>query len=203
MKIRKTGILVIGLLTSALLMACHRGVKEGPYPALSVPQVALEERDTIVILDGAISGKIAVENEALRRDAQGRLEVFANIRNHLGDGGLFVASVATFEHRDPGIGATWHVTVKDRKWWLERLAKQGFEMADGFFEPADFARGSGNIYNRYDWSVLTNPELGFHIVAQQPKRTIESPPRMQPVTEDGAAAVLPSRGLPNSMVCGP
>jgi hypothetical protein len=69
------------ILAGVSLAACHRGLKEGPYPALSVPQAAAEERETVVILDGSIAGKIAVEKQALRRNAQGRLEVFANIRN--------------------------------------------------------------------------------------------------------------------------
>jgi len=73
--------MVVVMLLAAALAGCHRVPQEGPYPALSVPKAALEERETVVILDGSVAGKIAVENQAVRRDAQGRLEVLANIRN--------------------------------------------------------------------------------------------------------------------------
>ena len=82
MRIGKLTVLI--LLAGAALAAaigCNRGVKEGPFPALSVPKAALEERETIVILDGSLAGKIAIENQAVRRDTQERLEVFVNLRN--------------------------------------------------------------------------------------------------------------------------
>lgn len=90
--------------------------------------------------------------------------LFANIRRHLDSGGLFLASVATFEDFDRERGAVWHVTVKDRSWWEVLLARDNFEIVRDLFDPSDFPRGSGN--GRQDWSVLTNPELGFHIVAR-------------------------------------
>lgn len=71
---------VIGLL-SIVSAGCHRGIQEGPYQAVSVPQAALEEREAIVVLDGPTSGRVAVEKQNFRRDSEGKLEVFADIRN--------------------------------------------------------------------------------------------------------------------------
>lgn len=90
--------------------------------------------------------------------------LLGNVREHLEKGGLFIASVATFEDYDRKNNAVYHVTVKPRQWWEARLREQGFVIEENIFEPLDFARGSGN--GRSDWSALRNPELGFHIVAR-------------------------------------
>lgn len=95
------------------------------------------------------------------KDLPGLLE---NVQRHLDTKGLFVASVATFEDYEPQSGALMHVTVKNRDWWEALFRKHGFQIIRDLFEPLDFARGSGN--GRYDWSALTNPELGFHVVAR-------------------------------------
>ena len=89
-------------------------------------------------------------------------QLFENVRSHLTPDGLFVVSIATSEDGNPDTGAVYHVTVKDREWWLDRCARAGLEPVENLFEPLDFPRGSGN--GRYDWSVMTNPELGFHLV---------------------------------------
>lgn len=89
-------------------------------------------------------------------------QLFENVRSHLTPEGLFVVSVATSEDGNPHTGAVYHVTVKDREWWLDQCARAGMEPVENLFEPLDFPRGSGN--GRYDWSVITNPELGFHMV---------------------------------------
>jgi hypothetical protein len=74
------------LIASSLALAatgCHRNpvANEGPWPAPSVPQVAREEQYSAVILDGIVAGKIAVEKQQIERDAQGRMVVYAHIRN--------------------------------------------------------------------------------------------------------------------------
>jgi hypothetical protein len=93
---------------------------------------------------------------------------FGNVRNHLAAGGLFVASVATSESRDPVTGAVWHVTIKPREWWTHKAKESGLVAVDGLFTVADFPRGSGNALSRWgDWNAETNPELGFHLVARQ------------------------------------
>jgi len=91
-------------------------------------------------------------------------QFFRNIKSHLEDGGLFVASVATFEDRDPASGAVWHVTVKPESWWMRILAASGLRPQPGRFEHEDFVRGSGNP-TASDWDARKSPEMGFHIVA--------------------------------------
>jgi 2-polyprenyl-3-methyl-5-hydroxy-6-metoxy-1,4-benzoquinol methylase len=90
---------------------------------------------------------------------------FANVRTHLRPGGLFVASVATFEDRDPETGATWHQTVKPRPWWEDTVRAFGLMPIDSKFTVADFPRGSGNP-TAIDWDAAREPHLGFHLVAQ-------------------------------------
>jgi SAM-dependent methyltransferase len=92
-------------------------------------------------------------------------QFLASVREHLSIGGLFTASIATFEDSDPISGAVWHVTVRQQQWWQEQFEEAGFECVDGVFEPLDFPRGSGNGSN--DWSVLTNPEMGFHLTVRR------------------------------------
>ena len=103
--------------------------------------------------------------EVLEHIGEEQLEgFFGNIRNHLAPGGVFCASVATFECSDPSTGAVYHVTVKPREWWLERVGSLGFREAAGLFDTGDFARGSGNGLPSFDWDADARPELGFHLV---------------------------------------
>ncbi len=92
-------------------------------------------------------------------------QLLSNIRNHLSPRGLFCASVATFEHSNPETGAVWHVTVKPKSWWQERLRLAGLELVDGLFTVKDFPRGSGN--GAQDWDALREPHMGFHVVARR------------------------------------
>jgi len=89
-------------------------------------------------------------------------QLLDNIRVHLAPDGLFFASVATFE--DAADGVIYHVTVRSRDWWEAKFREHGFEMVTGQLDPLDFPRGSGNGPD--DWSVLEDPELGFHVVAR-------------------------------------
>lgn len=88
--------------------------------------------------------------------------LFANIRQHLAQNGIFCGSVATFEDSDPISGAVWHVTVKPYEWWVKKITDAGFEIVEGLFSTADFPRGSGNP-RTWDWDAGKNPQLGFHI----------------------------------------
>jgi 2-polyprenyl-3-methyl-5-hydroxy-6-metoxy-1,4-benzoquinol methylase len=90
-------------------------------------------------------------------------QLFRNIKNHLSSRGMFCASVATFECRDPVTGAIWHKTVQPRSWWYQQLDRAGLKPVEGLFTVRDFPRGSGNGVQ--DWDELKNPEMGFHIVA--------------------------------------
>ena len=51
-------------------------------------------------------------------------QLFTNIRNNLKTGGLFVASVATFEDRG------YHVTLQEKPWWLNKFAQHGLKDAE-------------------------------------------------------------------------
>lgn len=94
-------------------------------------------------------------------------ELFKNIKNHLSDDGIFVGSVAMTEDVDPVTGAIYHVTVKPREWWHEKIESFGFKLIDGMFETMDYVRGSGNIRaNGMDWDAAVNPEFGFHVVCK-------------------------------------
>jgi SAM-dependent methyltransferase len=94
-----------------------------------------------------------------------------NIRENLADDGIFVASVATFEDRDPVTGAVWHVTLKPRDWWMETFASHGLEARDGCFHARDYVRGTGNPRvgpsGAWDWDVERDPELGFHVTLEK------------------------------------
>jgi len=72
--------LVLAVATVAALGGCSR-YREGPHPAVSVPEVALEERETAVVLDDILSRKVAIEAQGNRWTETRRLQVFANIRN--------------------------------------------------------------------------------------------------------------------------
>lgn len=85
-----------------------------------------------------------------------------NIRNHLSDSGLVMASVATFEDFDPVSGAIYHATVKPKTWWVDILAKNGMQVIESLLSTADYPRGSGNP-RAMDWDADKNPDLGFHI----------------------------------------
>jgi SAM-dependent methyltransferase/glycosyltransferase involved in cell wall biosynthesis len=91
-----------------------------------------------------------------------------NIDRHLAPSGVFVASVATFEDRDPSTGAVWHVTVRPPDWWHERFSSLGWSAETGLFSHRDFVRGIDNP-SADDWDAKTQPEMGFHLVYR--KRT--------------------------------
>jgi uncharacterized protein YcfL len=71
-------VLVVG--AAVALTGCSK-YREGPHPAVSVPEVALEERETVVILNDILRKKIAIEAQGNRWTDTRRLQVFANIRN--------------------------------------------------------------------------------------------------------------------------
>jgi len=71
-------VLVVG--SVVVLVGCSK-YREGPHPAVSVPEVALEERETVVVLDDILAKKIAIEAQGNRWTETRRLQVFANIRN--------------------------------------------------------------------------------------------------------------------------
>ena len=63
--------------------------------------------------------------------------LIANIRNNLKTGGLFVASVATFEDHPH------HVTLKEKDWWLNLFKKYKLiDAGDGYFGVEHMVRES-------------------------------------------------------------
>ncbi|MGD0654528.1 MAG: class I SAM-dependent methyltransferase [Thermoguttaceae bacterium] len=89
-------------------------------------------------------------------------QFFENVAKHLATDGYFLASVATFEDKDPTTGAVWHVTVKEKPWWEEQFKAAGFEERRQVFDYEEFPRGTGRPNSA--WDVRKNPELGFHVV---------------------------------------
>lgn len=89
---------------------------------------------------------------------------FDNVRRHLAPEGLFVASVALFEDRDPESGAVWHVTLEPREWWSQQMAEAGLQLMASPFVTRDYVRGSGSSFD--DWDAADQPHMGFHIVAR-------------------------------------
>jgi len=90
-----------------------------------------------------------------------------NVIRHLAKGGRFVASIATFEDKDPNTGAVWHVTLKPAGWWHARFEAKGLKLENDLFNPRDYVRGSGNP-RAWDWDASASPEMGFHIVYKMP-----------------------------------
>lgn len=90
---------------------------------------------------------------------------FENVRTHLGRDGLFVASVAQFEDKDPLTGVAWHVTLEARSWWEDMMRRSGLTPIMSPFDVSDYVRGSGT--SPTDWDVRVQPEMGFHIVASR------------------------------------
>lgn len=52
-------------------------------------------------------------------------QLCANIHNNLKPNGRFIASIATFEDEN------YHVTLKEKPWWLELFSKHGFVEVGG------------------------------------------------------------------------
>ena len=119
---------------------------------------------------GAAQFDLITAWEVLEHIPQNLLEgLFRNIDRHLAAGGVFAASVATFEDMDAATGLRWHQTVKPKAWWLEeirRVAPDLVEVRTGW-RTKDFPRGSGNPNIPWDWDADAVPSLGFHLVMQK------------------------------------
>ncbi len=86
---------------------------------------------------------------------------FENIRSHLSEKSIFMASIAQFPVSDPVTGEEWHVTIKSKDWWFSLFERSGLvalEIPKNF----PFPRGNGNP-SVNDWDVKQNPNLGFHV----------------------------------------
>lgn len=95
---------------------------------------------------------------------------FRNVHNHLACGGLFLCSVSTVEDGNPELGAVYHVTVRPRDWWLDRLAELGFEVVEQqIITKDDWLRGSGNC--RLD-TRCEDEGTGFHLALRRRQRQL-------------------------------
>lgn len=70
--------------------------------------------------------------------------LFSNIRRHLSEKGIFVASIADWDDIDSETHINWHVTVKSEDWWQEKFRQFGFESLPGLIEKEAMARGALN-----------------------------------------------------------
>jgi len=60
-----------------LILGCHKG----PYVPVTEPQAAAENYQTVVLLGPKLADLIAVEGQKAEYTEDGRLKVYANIRN--------------------------------------------------------------------------------------------------------------------------
>lgn len=104
--------------------------------------------------------------ELLEHIPEGDLDrLMANVLDHLAPDGFFLCSVSTIEDGNPEVGAVYHVTVRPRHWWLDRLAGAGLEpVADHPIGPNDWVRGAGNC--RLDRRA-EEEGIGFHLVLRR------------------------------------
>lgn len=92
-------------------------------------------------------------------------QLFANVRDHLAEGGLFVGSAATYD--DVHDGVSYHPTVKPQMWWRTFAQSQGLTFVpSAMFAFKDFCRGSGNPHTWADPDFSKDPAMGFHFVMQ-------------------------------------
>ena len=87
-----------------------------------------------------------------------------NVDRHLTSDGLFIASVDTAPDGNPVLGATYHVTLRPKEWWLEQFDKIGLvELTEHPFRTEDYVRGHGMGLS--DWDPADG--FGFHLVLRR------------------------------------
>lgn len=95
-------------------------------------------------------------------------KLIENIEAHLAPDGIFVASVDITPDGNPVIGATYHLTMQPKSWWLEQFAKKGFkEVERNPFTTRDYVRGHG--MGLTDWDPADGE--GFHIVVERANKS--------------------------------
>ncbi len=100
--------------------------------------------------------------EVLEHIPEGALDALvSSITTHLADGGIFVGSVDTDPDGNLLTGATYHVTLKPKPWWLEVFGRGGLvEVPSHPYEIEDYVRGNGLGFK--DWDPRDG--TGFHLV---------------------------------------
>lgn len=89
--------------------------------------------------------------EVLEHIPEDRLRVFLeNVRKHLAPGGVFVASVATFD------APPHHVTLHGESWWVARLAASGLIQRDDIRESfyGQWVRGHAGEPGRFHLTAV-------------------------------------------------
>ena len=105
--------------------------------------------------------------EVLEHIAENDLpDLFRNIGRHLNEHGYFIGSISLIEYVD-SIGNPYHVTLKPRGWWKEKLLESGLVMLDTHpFNERLFCRGNGPRFQDFHNYAL-NPNEGLLFVAQK------------------------------------
>lgn len=103
--------------------------------------------------------------EVLEHIPADKLDVlFDNIKRHLTDDGIFVASIDMAPDGNPITGAVYHVTLESETWWLARFAKAGLvPVPNHQFNTLDYVRGHG--MGLKDWDPADRD--GFHVVLKK------------------------------------
>jgi 2-polyprenyl-3-methyl-5-hydroxy-6-metoxy-1,4-benzoquinol methylase len=104
--------------------------------------------------------------EVLEHISESDLPAFLqNVRDHLDETSIFMASIAQFSDFDPVTGKEWHVTIKPKEWWYDLFIQCGLKPLE---VPRNFAfpRGTGNS-TVWDWDTKVNPNSGFHVFLKQ------------------------------------
>lgn len=107
--------------------------------------------------------------EVLEHIREEELEQFLlNIKNHLSNDGIFIASIANWDDIDPITGINWHVTTKPYEWWKNRFEVEGFDVCSEIIDVTDLARGGINHPLCYKApSENGKKDNSFHIVARK------------------------------------
>ena len=113
--------------------------------------------------------------EVLEHIAVDDLEILCqNIKNHLIQGGYFVASIANYDDIDPETGINWHVNQHNYQWWKEYFEKFGFIVCTEIITPFDLARGTINPSNCYEQPYKEfDLEKTFYIVLKNKIKVME------------------------------
>jgi len=140
-------------------------LRSGEWDTIPYHLFSCDITEPFVLCDAAadpIRFDVVTAWEVLEHIPEERLSgLITNVRTHLNPGGMFVGSVALFPEGDPFKGIVYHVTLKQKTWWLDRWAEHGFtELADHPFEVQDFVRGHGQGIKNWD----PRDGDGFHLV---------------------------------------
>jgi len=109
--------------------------------------------------------KIITAWEVLEHIAESDLfGLIENIKSHLANNGLFVASVS-MENQSDTPEIIYHQTVRSKQWWIDRFCENGLiEVASHQFRHTDFVRGNGR---GSDVDVAEEPHKGFHLILRK------------------------------------